>query len=163
LTLSFRVLGVPVPQGSKKGFVRGGRVVLVESSDKQLKPWREAVAHAAQEAHGELPPYDGAIWLEVMFVMPRPASARKRAEWHVTKPDSDKLLRALGDSLTMSGVIRDDARLCDINVKKRLADRDHPWTGAEIRLGSMPNGEPGMIPCRTGRRQDDVTVQDGLL
>jgi Holliday junction resolvase RusA-like endonuclease len=163
VTLSFRVLGVPVPQGSKKGYVVAGRVVLVESSEKQLKPWREAVAHAARDAHGDLPPYDGALWLEVTFVMPRPQSARKRAIWHTTKPDASKLLRALEDSLTIAGVIRDDARFADIHVWKRLADVDHPWTGADVNLGRMPNGEPGMIPERAGSRSEAVPVNGRLL
>lgn len=163
MTLSFRVLGVPVPQGSKKGYVVGGRVVLVESSEKQLKPWREAVAHAAKDAHGDSPPYDGALWLEAMFVMPRPKSARKGAIWHTTKPDSSKLLRALEDSLTIAGVIRDDARFADTRTWKRLADVDRPWTGADVSLGRMPNGEPGMMPLRTASRCSDVPVQGGLL
>jgi hypothetical protein len=40
---------------------------------------------------------------------------------------------------------------------------DHPWTGADVNLGRMANGEPGMIPERAGSRSEAVPVQGGLL
>lgn len=55
MRISFVVLGLPGPQGSKK-FVglrkhgkRKGTAILVESS-KKVKPWRELVEEAAREA-----------------------------------------------------------------------------------------------------------------
>ena len=51
--ITITVYGMPGPQGSKR-FVgtRGGRGVMVESSAK-VKPWREAVKHAAREHDDE--------------------------------------------------------------------------------------------------------------
>ena len=48
-TLTIRVNGTPAPQGSKRGFVVKGRVVMAESSPK-VKPWRQDVAAAATDA-----------------------------------------------------------------------------------------------------------------
>lgn len=157
MTLSFKVLGVPVPQGSKDGKIINGRVVMHERNEKRLKSWRTDVADAARAAHAGRPPYDGAIWLYATFVMPRPKSARKAARWCTVAPDVDKLTRALGDSLTIAGVIRDDARICDARVCKMLAAVDDPWTGAEVILGTMPNGERGgLVPIRTAGKTCDV-------
>lgn len=159
MTLSFRVLGVPVPQGSKSASVVNGRAVMREQKGKVLHNWREAVANAAKEAMAGFPPYDGALQLNVVFVMPRPKSARKGAVWHTAKPDSDKLLRALGDSLTMAGVIRDDARLARISVSKVLADPAEPWTGADIEIHQLANGERNtMMPLYAARKQTDVNT-----
>lgn len=156
MTLYFRVLGVPVPQGSKQAFVRGGRAVMRDDNSGKLKPWRTEVANAAREAHAGRPPFDGALQLDARFVMPRPASARKKAHWCTVKPDLDKLLRALGDSLTMAGVIRDDARFAEIRVLKVLANVADPWTGVDVAIRQMDNGESALIPLRTGRIEREV-------
>ena len=50
----------------------------------------------------------------------------------MTKPDSDKLLRAINDSLSDAGVIRDDSNITSINVQKTYAD-GRP-TGARITI-----------------------------
>jgi Holliday junction resolvase RusA-like endonuclease len=47
--LVITVHGTPAPQGSKHGFVRGGKVAMVESSQK-VKPWRQDIKHAALAA-----------------------------------------------------------------------------------------------------------------
>lgn len=163
VTLSFRVLGVPVPQGNHKPFVVNGRAVMAHANAKVLHGWREAVANAAREAHAGLPPYDGALRLRARFVMPRPKSARKAAHWQPAKPDYDKLARALGDSLTIAGVIRDDARIVDAHILKVLADLNDPWTGADVELSRIPNGEPGLVSTVAPGRARKVTVQGGLL
>lgn len=41
--IKFFVEGIPAPQGSKKAFKRGKKIVLVEMSEK-LPVWRDAVA-----------------------------------------------------------------------------------------------------------------------
>ena len=44
----FDILGTPVQQGSKKGFMQGGRVQLVEDAGPRHKSWRATVAEAAR-------------------------------------------------------------------------------------------------------------------
>ena len=39
------VPGIPVPQGSTKAFVRGGRAI-VTSANAKLRPWRSTVSEA---------------------------------------------------------------------------------------------------------------------
>jgi crossover junction endodeoxyribonuclease RusA len=132
------VLGVPAPQGSKTGFVRGGHVRMVEGTSKTGRAkhaaWRGAVADAARGAWGAQPPLDGPLVLSITFRLPMPASRPKRARvagmvWHTTKPDLSKLIRATEDALTDAGVIRDDARICQLTVTKVEVVG---WTGATI-------------------------------
>lgn len=124
---TFFVPGVPAPQGSKTGFIRGGRVVLTESS-KKVKPWREAVAKTAA---GDL--LEGPLHLEVVFVMPRTkAIGDGVAPMMVQRPDLDKLLRSTCDGLTGSAY-EDDSQVVAITAFKRRADPGEE-TGARITL-----------------------------
>jgi|SRR5579859_6327452 len=106
--MQFTVYGEAKPQGSKRGLIRKGRVLLVESC-KKLKPWRQEVA-ATAEAYmwhdgGIKIPRPHPVRLDVLFIFERPKST-KRAAYKVTKPDFDKLLRGIADALT--GIMYDD-------------------------------------------------------
>lgn len=122
--VSFWVPGVPAPQGSKsfKGFAGNGRAILTESS-KKVKPWREAVAvYAAQamRAAGE-PPYAGPVTVDLGFILPRPTSFSKTRIAPATKrPDLDKCVRCVNDSLTGAAFL-DDAQVVGIKASKRVA------------------------------------------
>lgn len=115
---SFFVEGTPAPQGSKTGFIRGGRVVLVESS-KKVKPWREAVGAKAREVFDS--PMSGPISIDIEFVLPRTkAMGDKVAPPMIQKPDGDKLVRAVFDAVT--GIaIRDDSEVTSHSSRKRRA------------------------------------------
>lgn len=115
----FEVLGVPQPQGSARAFMRpGARFPVVTSDNPKLKGWRKTVADAARRAHRGAP-IEGPIRVVAAFYLPRPQRLRgDRA--HVTRPDADKLGRAIGDSL--SGVIyRDDGQVTQFKVTKQYA------------------------------------------
>jgi len=111
--IEFRVLGLPIAQGSKNQF--GGE------SSKFLKPWRNDIKVAAFEQMNGEPPWAGPVQLRATFVFPRPQShyrTGKRAGevkanapgWKTSAPDLDKLMRAIGDAMT--GVVyRDDAQI----------------------------------------------------
>lgn len=133
--LTINVVGTPAPQGSKQGFVRGGRAVLVESS-KAVAPWRQdvtAAARAAAEATPDWSPPD-AVTVHVDFLLKRPPSVSlRRRPLPSVKPDLDKLVRSTFDALTTSGVIRDDANVCELVARKLYAETGQP-TGAVIRL-----------------------------
>lgn len=122
------VPGRPAPQGSKRHVGNG---IMIESS-KAVAPWRTAVAwHASQLYTG--PVLDGALAVEIEFVMPRPASCPKRSTPAATKrPDLDKLARAVLDALT--GLVwRDDSLITDLHPIKRLAEIGEQ-TGAHITV-----------------------------
>ena len=141
-SVQFRVFGVPAQQGSKVASVQAGKAVMREAS-KRTKPWRAAVSEAAAEVARTVPQFDGPLRLTVVLRFPMPASARKADRergyrWKSTTPDADKLARAIGDSLTASGLIRDDARFAEIYVSKVEVVG---WTGAAISVTSLGRAE----------------------
>ena len=113
--------GTPVPQGSKS-VTRTG--VMFESNNK-LKPWRETMSNAltawTATFSGAWEPYDGPLFVDVTFYVPRPK--RPKFELPATPADLDKYQRALGDAMTTSGLIRDDARITTWHARKRYSDQ----------------------------------------
>ena len=134
--IEFDVLGVPMPQGSMKAFSAGGHARMKPSGGTGFAAWRNAVADKARalaEVHGKL---DGTLGMQVTFLFPMPKSRGKAAHARgvaekSTAPDLDKLVRSIGDSLTASGLIADDARICHLSAYKLETTG---WTGASIRL-----------------------------
>ena len=120
--ISFTVHGVAAPAGSKRGFVKGGRVVITDDS-KRSRPWKAQVADAAAAAmETQGPLFEGALLvgplsLRITFFLPRPKGhigARgvkpSAPPYPAVKPDVSKLVRAVEDALT--GVVwRDDAQV----------------------------------------------------
>jgi crossover junction endodeoxyribonuclease RusA len=126
MRITFTVQGTPAPQGSMRGFIRNGRVNMT-SANKQTMPWRQAVAAAASQAcRGSTWPTTKAGAIELQFNFPRP-------KWHLnskgavkpsappdktTKPDIDKLQRAILDAL--AGIVYvDDAQVYFVQALKR--------------------------------------------
>lgn len=128
----FRVDGVPVPQGSKKGFVVGRRAVLVDDNKVLLKPWRAKVAAAADVGVT----YTGPVLVAAVFFMPRPKTVRRLLP--SVKPDLDKLARALGDGMTDGGLLGDDALIVSWWIHKRYASAANP---VGVRVLVMEAGE----------------------
>jgi crossover junction endodeoxyribonuclease RusA len=121
--LEFVVAGIPAPQGSKRAFVRGGRVSLVESCAR-VKPYRALVSLAASQARTEAPTRLP-VGIGIAFVFVRPKShytskgeLRAGAPSFPGKPDVDKLCRAVLDALT--GILyHDDAQVVSLSASKR--------------------------------------------
>lgn len=139
----FFVAGVPVPQGSKKGFSRPGSsfVQIVDDNAKKLKPWRKLVTSAASAAYPG-PRAEGALLIEAEFRFERPKSVRR--EYPSVTPDVDKLLRALMDGITDAKTIwRDDAQVVDGFPSKRYC---------------LPGQEPGVL-VRIGEYRHHPTLE----
>lgn len=126
--IQFFVPGKPVAQGSKRHVGRG---IMVEMA-KDLAPWRQAIAEYAKLAAGSEQML-GPLRLRVVFWFARPAShygtgrnqgnLKKSAPiYRDANPDLDKLLRAVCDGLTASGVIRDDRYIVEMYGEKRYGD-----------------------------------------
>ena len=131
--LTIDVSGEPASQGSHS--VINGRIVQVNSS--KHKKWRNAVVFAALDLIGDdWTPIDEPVELTVIFYLPRPKSVLNRS-FPAVMPDLDKLVRAIGDSLTNAGIIIDDSRIITITAKKLYADDRGP--GAVIRVNTLPN------------------------
>lgn len=130
--LAFDVLGEAKPQGSKR-HVGGGRMV---ESCKALKPWREAVTAAAIAAGAAR--WDGPVVVRLEFRFDRP-----KGHWgakglrpsapaaKTTKPDLDKLVRAVLDGLWPCW--GDDAQVVELLASKRFcAAGELPGVWVEI-------------------------------
>lgn len=116
--ISFFVYGRPRSKGSLRAMTSRttGRVIMIESGNKNLSAWMKAVKATAVEQwpHG---PSREAISLEVRFDFQFP---KKKRVHHVVRPDLDKLLRAVLDSLT--GIIyADDSQVTQCRISKGYA------------------------------------------
>lgn len=148
--------GVPQPGGSKKGFpvpTKSGRtrIAIVEDAKKNA-PWRANVALAAGHLF-EAGPLTGPLRVTFRFVMPRPAShygtGKKSAvlkpdapEWHTTRPDTTKLIRAAEDALTGIAWV-DDAQVVIQTALKPYANDRRPGCWVVIQQIEPPN--PGLF------------------
>jgi Holliday junction resolvase RusA-like endonuclease len=145
-SVSFDVVGLPHPQGSKSAFVRGGRAVIVEGSSKSGRDkhaaWRAAVADGARKALANAEPFLGPTECVMVFYLPLPASDPHRT-LHVSAPDLDKLVRSTGDALVNAGLLKDDSLLWLISAKKGYA-RNGQWTGVHISLADSSDAEASM-------------------
>ena len=90
---------------------------MVEAS-KGLKPWRSVVSLSAKEVMltaEDMSLIDGPIAVDILFTFVPGKTVKRKAM--TTKPDADKLSRAILDSLT--GVCwRDDAQVVDLRARK---------------------------------------------
>lgn len=124
--LSLFVEGEPVPQGSKRAVSTKKGLRVVDESGKRLKDWREVVGWHAVAAWKDKP-FREPVIVRLCFHMRRPNSHffNKKRElvresaplWHSSRPDIDKLTRAVLDALT-GPVIYDDSLVAQLEVSK---------------------------------------------
>lgn len=129
-SISFHVEGTPAPQGSKTKTRFGMR-----ESSQRVKPWRDLVTQAAAIAADTeclLGPLNPPYALEVWFYIRRPRTTVATHPVAPTIGDLDKLVRAVGDALTASGIIHDDRYIIRITAEKAWAGDEAP--GAVIRV-----------------------------
>lgn len=143
---------VPVPKGNMRAFVPKGwnRAVVTDSGGKTLRTFERDLRERAIEAltaRGLGCATEQPFEVELALYMPRPngdfdrggaVRDRARAEpW--TKPDLDKLERAVLDALT--GVVYDDdSRVCRVVKQKKFAGSGHDvgvWLRASVRPSTI--------------------------
>ena len=135
--LTFHAEGIPAPQGSKTRTRYG----MFESS-KRVKPWRELVTKAAMKAGDDaalLGPLTPPYRLDVWFYIRKPRTSRAEYPVAPTVGDLDKLVRAVGDALTASGLIKDDRFIVTIFTEKKWAGVGET-PGAVIRVSERVSG-----------------------
>lgn len=98
--LEIDVPGIPKPQGSKRHVGRG---ILIESC-RELKPWREAITAEALKAAAVRADGPVVVRLEFRFDRPKGHYGKRGVKdsapaTKTTKPDIDKLARAVLDGL----------------------------------------------------------------
>ena len=137
--ISFRVVGIPAPQGSKR-HVGNGR--MIENS-KKVGPWRESVKAAALVAIGDGAsfPMRGPLKVTIEFTLCRPKGhygTGKNSDrvkdsapyFQESKPDLDKLVRSTFDALTEAVIWMDDAQVVELVASKHFDQ----WQGAIIAI-----------------------------
>mgnify|MGYP000482845664 FL=1 len=63
---------------------------------------------------------EGPIYVAAHFYIARPKTNKRL--YPTTKPDLDKLTRAIGDCLTKAMIIQDDSYVIEWNARKSYAD-----------------------------------------
>ena len=144
-SVTFAVLGTPVPQGSMKAY--GSRVVA--NNAESLASWRSDVAAAAHRHKPEDWDIHAAVSLRCEFVYPRPLShygtgknagkLKDSAPVHYTKtPDLDKTVRGVADSVSDAVarvLLHNDSQIVSIYATKRYQTDD--FLGAIITVTAL--------------------------
>lgn len=151
--------GIPVPQGSMKCVGGPGRRHQLVDSNKALHEWRDQVGKAALAFFTEQATSHQPLTLICHFYVPRPAIHFRTGRFaHLLKDDApeyptarqygdtDKLLRAVGDALTLAGktddvpgLVPDDAQFVRVIGEKHFAASsltlglDKPGAQIEVR------------------------------
>jgi crossover junction endodeoxyribonuclease RusA len=121
--LTFTAFGTPRPQGSAKAFVRGNRA-FITSDNSKLKPYRHTLTQVAMETVSRealtvpLCARGVAVEVSIVWTLAKPKSTPKRVIHPTCKPDTDKLARAVLDSLTGVGY-EDDAQVVTLTGRKQ--------------------------------------------
>ncbi len=128
--------GRPAPQGSKNAFVIGKRAVMVEAS-KHLPAWRNDIILAVRQMFNDtqdVTKFVEPVKLKVTFYLERPKQPKHKV-YPGGKPDLDHYIRAVGDALTIAGLIADDALIVKILAEKVwCGEKTRPEPGATIEL-----------------------------
>ena len=159
------VHGEPAGQG-QISFLGKGRGAK-HTNEKTLKPWRRDIILAARRATGAHGYTDRAgtcfvcntpkerhgmyanvpTAADITITVPKPKTAPKRRRtWPITRysTDIDHHARACLDSLSESGVIKDDSQITELAIRK-VYPGEHPEAlpepGAVIRLYTL-TGDP---------------------
>lgn len=132
--LRFTVEGIPQQAGSTKRIPlvdrdgnplrdeRGNQRSIIKDGNAKLPEYKAAVRAAFGAAYPAAVPVEGPVGIAAEFIFPRPkghfgtgrnAGVLKPSApfWKTSKPDEDKLMRALRDALTYLAY-RDDAQIC---------------------------------------------------
>lgn len=133
--IRFFVPGTPVTEGSTK-YVghRGARPVLLHDNHAALKAWRDKISDVAvlyARQAGWTTPLDEPVCVAVTFRLPKPKRPAFDKE-AATKPDLDKLQRAVGDALGKR-LLREDSRIVGWHAEKRYVDTQHP-AGVDVTI-----------------------------
>lgn len=151
-SVRFFVPGEPKPAGSKRGFVvqkqgERPRAVVTDVTGQRGRDWRSDIRTAAEHAMKQATPLEGALGAQLTFYMKRPwghygsgknLNRLKPAApfWHTSRPDVDKLSRAVLDAL--KGIVWLD----DSQVAWKLASKPY----ANRHLGRQYGAEVVVFP-----------------
>lgn len=181
MIIEFIVLGVPQAKGSmrpfafqrkdpttkaplfrrnRKGAVQPVLATVMIDSNQNLAGWQQVIAAGARQArNGQMAAQKTPVSVKFEFVLPRPKYLKdKPAPPHTTKPDFDKLTRAVCDGLT-NVVMGDDSQVNHAIIHKRYAavgeePHAHIWIECVDTIAVVP------VPV-VARRRKTPALQTG--
>ena len=126
-TITIYIPGQPQSKGSKKGFFRGGRVIIVDQNKKH-KAYEESIKNALNKKISEV--HLGRVDVDIFFYMKRGKTVKRK--YPITRPDIDKMVRCVLDALT--GIVyKDDSQVVSLSAMKTYAAKE-PGTYLEVTL-----------------------------
>ena len=143
------VPGLPRPKGNMRWNPHARRVY---EATPGLDGWTDAIVLTVTARSVPTFAAGQPVQIDTAYLMPRPLAhwganglRPKYAHtfWHTTKPDLDKLDRAVFDALTRAGVVADDTQFCCGFRSKRLVQPGEQ-PGVRITLAPLLDaGEDG--------------------
>jgi crossover junction endodeoxyribonuclease RusA len=149
--------GICRSSGSKRVFPHKSGIPILAPAGEHEKSWKDAVGWSFMEKYGKLQKIFGPVKIELVFCMARPRSHYRvqngqispyikptAPKWAEPKPDIDKLMRAVLDSLT--GLAwHDDSQVCLAEERKVYSETP----GVQIRIWPLaeteyPDGPPAI-------------------
>ncbi len=132
--ITFFVAGKPVPQPRQRHKIlktRSGNDFVHNYTSKthMVQGWKALVYYAAKSNITSM--ITGPVRLSLHFYLPKPKSVKRK--YPFVKPDVDNLAKAVMDALTIASIYTDDARVIDMDMKKRYADTENPM-GVHITI-----------------------------
>lgn len=119
MTTAFYVLGDPQPEGDLV-CRRDPTHKLYHPNHAKLHPWRNAITEACRVQNITPWPASTPVAVDLTFSVARGKTVTR--ELPTTRPDLDKLVRAVLDALTAAKVLHDDAQVVEVGARKRYAD-----------------------------------------
>lgn len=126
--ITFEVTGIPVGQGVLR---RNSHGATYEAT-KGHGAWRKAVVAAVRElVDDDAQMLTGPVSVTVIFTFPRPKShytskgvvKTSAPLYKISRPDTDHLQRSIGDALTVSNLLHDDAQIAHWDATKLYGHR----------------------------------------
>lgn len=122
--MKLRIYGNPVAQGRPRAFRRGNYVGMYDP--EKSKSWKNDVKWQAIQQKPQL--LEGAVKMNLKFILERPKSLAKSVIYHVKRPDLDNLVKAIKDALR--GICyKDDSQIVELAAEKIYTRKDHEMYG----------------------------------
>jgi len=149
MSIEFTVWGSPIAQPRQRHRViqAHGKVFAHNYTPKRdpVNQWKSDVRTTAVKAWDDYhnisnnhPLWDGPVWLQIWFYLPRPASRSRKKDSDGSipcpvKPDAENLAKSVMDAL--SGIIYvDDRQIYELVIRKYFHEKDGR-PRAEIKMG----------------------------
>jgi Holliday junction resolvase RusA-like endonuclease len=135
VTFQCTVPGIPKAQARARAYRVGNGIRMYDPDTS--RDWKRTVLdRVATEAKARgLVPYQGPLFLDLCFQLPRPKSLPKKVLHHVKKPDLDNLAKAVKDAI--KGIVyMDDAQVIQLTATKSYSES--PCVIIDVRSATAP-------------------------